>query len=279
MKNPLVFSHLYVSRRSAIIYFMFLIINIPLVEATPTHTTEIVFLGDSITVGAGIGGASYVDRLREFGEPWNSEYIYLNNFGVNDRQARYYAENGLPSEISDPTYVIIQLGSNDLLYGDPEIFNSSYRKIIEDLLALNPQQIYSLQFPWLNLTKSNIRLEYLLATEGLEGFEEHGFTDVKIPINQSLIPKYQSVIRNISQEFGIHSIDLWEITENHTEYYIEDEAHLNYDGALIVAEKIHQELGSEISEISSDSSTPGLGTLSLLNAVIVIATLYKRKKK
>ncbi|MCH8905822.1 MAG: SGNH/GDSL hydrolase family protein [Candidatus Heimdallarchaeota archaeon] len=208
---------------------------------------EVVFLGDSITVGTGIGGASYVETLRqEFGEPWNSPSIYLNNLGVTGRQARYYSENGLPSEISNPTYVIIQLGTNDLLYGDPEIFNRSYRQVIEDLIALSPHQIFSLQLPWYNLTKANRILDYLLQTEGLKFFEELGFFDVKSPVDQSVIPKYQTVIRSISQEFGIRSIDLWELTENHPEYYIDDEIHLNHFGALAVAEKINQELGSEI---------------------------------
>jgi len=48
---------------------------------------EVVFLGDSISVGTGIGCASYVETLhQEFGEPWNSPSIYLNNLGVTGRQ-------------------------------------------------------------------------------------------------------------------------------------------------------------------------------------------------
>jgi hypothetical protein len=73
----------------------------------------VVFLGDSIAEGLSKGDESYVNKLPDFGDPWNSTHIRLRNLGVAGRQARYNIQYGLPTNIIDPNfsgipYIVVQ---------------------------------------------------------------------------------------------------------------------------------------------------------------------------
>ncbi|MFQ5979621.1 MAG: SGNH/GDSL hydrolase family protein [Candidatus Heimdallarchaeota archaeon] len=276
-------TRMYFSRKFILIYLIIMLASISPVEVDGQEkgiTTEVVFLGDSITEGLGKGDESYVNKLPEFGEPWNSDHILLRNLGVAGRQARYYTQNGLPSNLIDSdfsglTYIVVQLGTNDLNYlNNPDLFDTAYHALLGDLVSLNPepQEIFTLQFPWFNFTKDYVDYNSFFQGLNVENISHY----------ESIISQYQAIIKNVSLEFGFQSVDLWEITENHRDYYIDDEVHLNALGAQTIAEKIHNELGSQISVIPPDTSEQlhfPSSILVLATAFFIICMLKSRSKK
>lgn len=92
------------------------------------------------------------------------------------------------------------------------------------------------------------------------------------------------IIKNVSQEFELQSVDLWEITENHSEYYI-DAFHFNNLGAEAIVEKINDEIGSIIlifppeSLTTSSTSTPGFNFIIVLLQVVILTSGIPFRKK
>ncbi|MHA1979196.1 MAG: SGNH/GDSL hydrolase family protein [Candidatus Hodarchaeales archaeon] len=192
----------------------------------------------------------------------------------------FFHFNIIDTNFSGITYIIVQLGTNDLNYlNNPDLFDTAYHALLENLTSLNPEpkEIFTLQFPWFNFTK-----DYLDYTSFFEGLNVENISHY-----ESIIAEYRTIIKNVSQEFGIQSVDLWEITENNRDYYIDDEIHLNAIGAQIIAEKIHNEIGSKISIIPPESitttTTDTTGQFSLFWTTIIvlisITTIKNRKRK
>ena len=158
----------------------------------------------------------------------------------------YNQPNVITEYIMDnkPNYIFIQLGGNDAATGRRQLLNDSYGYLLDTIYQLDVNntiiQIFMINFNWglwfLDLTDEE---------------KEEFFYD-------------RSLYQNISKDYDLPLIDFFKVFENHTEYFIEGDGHINDLGQQVIAEQIHLQAAHVISPSTSTtsvSSTPSTASL------------------
>jgi len=200
-----------------------------------TQTTNIIFLGDSITRGT--TGFAYLDKLTDQGEPWDNSNFNIVNSGLNQEElANYYEnENRLRDRVFDhnPQFLYIFLGSVDLPVSSSVEYERNYRWVIETILDINStenfnlKQVILVQFPWI---QNQLNSSYLK------------------------VPEFFEIIANLTKEFDFGLVNLWNVTTDHPEYFV-DHVHPSQLGAGIIASEIHRQSSAEIFQVYESMQT------------------------
>ncbi len=207
-------------------YFLLLLLFLQPVSAE-TFNTQVVFIGDSITAG-GLG-VSYVDKLPDFGEPWNE--VQLINSAVTGYSVHHYYQNSerIENHIIQhlPENVFIMLGIADLHDLDSQKYYKEYSWLVESILNQSSAKIFLLSLTYAGLGAA--------ASFSLDS--------------------YQEVILNISKEYDLEYIDVYNCTELKFEYLV-DTVHLSDLGAEVVANEIvtHSELLISLEELNTNDA-------------------------
>ena len=237
-----------------LVIFISIISIFPVTAQMTSDTKTVVFLGDSITQGT--TGSAYIDKLPGQGEPWNSSQLNLINSGVNNDRARNFYEK--PERVLarvityKPEYVMIFLGANDLQFADSQAFQTHYHWLLDTILLLDENRtieaIFLVQFSWLSQVSETTALEYL------------------------------NVIGNISVTYNYPLVNLWDVTLDHPEYFV-DAAHPNDQGAEVIAQQMHQAFGSlinfeEQSKLSPLSESQNSTNADFIGLELIIFALF-----
>ncbi|MHA1911433.1 MAG: SGNH/GDSL hydrolase family protein [Candidatus Kariarchaeaceae archaeon] len=209
-------------------YFILLLILLqPIAVDAEITNTNVVFIGDSITAG-GLG-TSYVDKLPEMGEPWNE--VQLINSAICGYSVHHYYNYfyRIESHILqfNPDNIFIMLGIADLYELNPPKFYQDYSWLIENILNHSSAKIFLLSMTYASL----------------------GYAP------SMSLEAHQRVILNVSKEFNLQYIDVYNCTELRFDYLI-DQVHLNNLGAEIVANEIvtRSELQINSQEVTKDQA-------------------------
>lgn len=176
------------------------------VHLYPTYLAEMLGDGYKVT-NYGIGGTCVQEDLNY---PYTSTRAYK------------------ASVESKSDILIIMLGTNDIWgsgWRDEETFYKYYIHLIDSYLQTeNIPEIYLCTIPHVYMEDN-----------------EYFGTDMQEKSN-----KISSVIRRVSNERGYHLIEMGSVTAEHPEWYLEDGVHLNYYGAVGVAETVYDALEDRV---------------------------------
>ncbi|HFH9837637.1 TPA: GDSL-type esterase/lipase family protein [Streptococcus suis] len=186
---------------------------------------KVAAIGDSLTYGYGLENRIQDAYPCILAEMLGSHY-QVSNFGLSGRSLQsttdfpYLEEvNARLSLESEPDIVIIMIGSNDSrsLYWNRERFTEEFRQFVR-LYQLLPSQpdVYVVVPPYVPTSRF-----------GLD--------------NSVIKEELQYIIPNIATDLGIKSINLYPLTEGHTDYY-SDGLHLAPKGNRVIAEEIYRQL-------------------------------------
>ena len=199
------------------------------------YKPSFVFVGDSNTASVQWKNGSYVVKLPELGNPWDQ--LNITNSGHDGRGAfSYYKQPEIIMQnILDynPDFILVALGGNDFLHFQNSVqFKTNFHYLISGLENISSTcqitQIYIANIYWGSLS--------------LPDYEVQRYTD------------FQQIINNTATEYNIPLLDFFSVTENHTEYYLKDNIHLNEQGHWAIAEAINQQIGSDVSTKSQNLS-------------------------
>ncbi|MCE7736710.1 MAG: SGNH/GDSL hydrolase family protein [Candidatus Heimdallarchaeota archaeon] len=220
--------------------------KLPITQAqTSTDPITIVFVGASNTEEGYRANVSYVSRLSSFGDPWQDANL-VNEGHAGWGMFSYFEKPTMIAEHVikyEPNYVFIYLGGNDVVTGRGGKLNQSYRYFLETLDQLDVnntiKQVFMINFNW--------GLWLLTAT------------DADIADYQ----KDRQMYVDIANDFDLLLLDFHDTFENHTEYFIEGDGHINDLGHQVIAEQIHLTTADIIAPpISSSLTTVSSSTVS-----------------
>ena len=161
---------------------------------------EVACIGDSITYGYGVNKKdSWVYKINE---KTKNKYI-LNNYGICGQRMQDMNWN---QEI-DEDICLILLGTNDAFSWDEQAFQKS---VDVGLQSLKGKKIFVL------LPPAIVQDEYY-----------------DLILKEKIIP----VLKKMAEKYHLETIDLYSLTEGHSEYY-SDGLHLNKEGNEVVAKEI-----------------------------------------
>ena len=190
----------------------------------------IACMGDSITYGHGVAQTRKHDAWPFVLQKLLGEGIEVHNYGINGATAiadtpDSYASSGLLDRALKrrADVYILMLGSNDTKerYWDHGRFEAGYLDIVSRVLNQHPKALF-LMFP-------------PCAFAGEDGSTAYGVSAEKI--KNEIIP----FIKKTAGELSLPAIDLYSLTEDHPEYYLEG-VHPNVLGNLVIAEKVAESL-------------------------------------
>ncbi|MBQ9031613.1 MAG: hypothetical protein IJ106_09215 [Parasporobacterium sp.] len=202
-------------------------------NALPADTSAASDLIEVVCVGDSITAAGYPEVLAELlGDAYE-----VNNYGQPGAQMvsgeRFsYMDLDLFQESLDlgADYYFLMLGSNDSMAGekwDPEAFRRDYTAFLNAYTGLGEStNVYVLISPAVYKDEENPRaLAYRV--------------DLDI-LNQEIRP----MIREIAEELGIPTIDIYSLTDGHPEL-LADGLHPNEDGNCVFAQAIYDQVFAE----------------------------------
>lgn len=201
-----------------------------------TYQPSFVFVGDSNTASVQWKNGSFVVKLPELGNPWDQ--LNITNSGHDGWGAFSYFQQ--PEVIMqnilnyNPDFILVALGGNDFLHFQNAVqFQASYHYLISGLENISAScditQVYLANIYWGSLS--------------LPDYEVQRYED------------FQQIINNTAAEYNLPLLDFFSVTENHTEYYLKDNIHLNEQGHWAIAEAINQQIGSDVSTKSKNLSS------------------------
>lgn len=197
-------------------------LELPITQAQPsTDPIIIVFVGASNTEEGYRANVSHVTLLKSFGDPWEDANLINEGHAGWGLFSYYNKPNVINEHIMKhkPNYIFIQLGGNDAATGRRNLLNDSYRYLLDTIYQLDVnntiRQIFMINFNW--------GLFFLDFTEVIK---EEFFYD-------------RSLYQNISKNYDLFLLDFFNVFENHTEYYINGDGHINDLGQQVIAEQIH----------------------------------------
>jgi lysophospholipase L1-like esterase len=188
---------------------------------------KIACLGDSITYGHGVAQTRTRDAWPFVLQSLLGEGFEVRNFGINgataleDTPDSYRGSGFLAKalEYKADTYILM-LGSNDTKarYWNAEAFRRDLRGIARDILGTGPEKLFLMLPP-----------KAFSGPDGQTAYDVNNGT-----IRTEVIP----AVLETAEEFGLRTIDLYSLTEDHPEYYLEG-VHPNVLGNRVIAECVY----------------------------------------
>lgn len=201
-------------------------------EAESTRIYQVYCLGDSITYGSGLPQeqrplACYPAQLQEL---LGAKYQVMN-YGVSGRTLtdvpeRSYRDTGYLDmvKLQSPDILVVMLGTNDSKEDvwDAQRYQEEYVALVEELQAIESEPDIYLMIP-------------------PEAFPyEDGV--IVYGINNDIIhDEIRHIVRTVSEETGAGLIDLYAVTENHPEYFV-DGVHPNEQGYEVLAKAVYEQI-------------------------------------
>lgn len=201
-------------------------------EAESTRIYQVYCLGDSITYGSGLSQemrslACYPAQLQEL---LGAKYQVMN-YGVSGRTLtdvpeRSYRDTGYLDmvKMQSPDILVVMLGTNDSKEDvwDAQRYQEEYVALVEELQAIESEPDIYLMIP-------------------PEAFPyEDGV--IVYGINNDIIhDEIRHIVRTVSEETGAGLIDLYAVTENHPEYFV-DGVHPNEQGYEVLAKAVYEQI-------------------------------------
>ena len=202
----------------------------PAVEEPQTKKPKIAFIGDSITYGTGTLLTRKKDAFPVFVQEQLPEYEVLN-YGFNDRTLQkegdlpYTKEKMYPATLACKADVyVIMLGTNDTKKKnwDPERYESEYKDFVKQYVDIaGAENVYVMQ-------QSRC-------------FPVFGMKDALYGIRCAEVDKLPGIARRVANELGCKTIDLYTLTKDHPEWFI-DGVHPTAKGNKAIAAAIVQNL-------------------------------------
>lgn len=179
-------------------------------------------VGDSITYGYGLEDRSicWVSLLQKsLGQNYTTR-----NFGLNGRTVLSYGYSYLNEKLAEEFFntnedvVLFMLGTNDTkkIYWNAESFEKEYREFIQKIKN----------------KKNNPKIYIMIPTCIFISDPTSGTPNNDILVNETI-----PIIKKIASEEGIKTIDLYEYTKNHSEWF-NDGLHPNIEGNEEIAKEI-----------------------------------------
>lgn len=200
-------------------------------EQQKNHIYKVYCVGDSITYGTGVvehrDTESYPALLRTL----LGERYEVYNYGVSgrtllDNTAKPYRATGYLEELQtdEPDIIVILLGSNDSKPQNWQAaqYEAQYVSLVEELQNI----------------ESNPKLYIAIPPKAYpneDGKTAYGIDDTVIG------GEMQEIIQNVAVQTGTGLINLYEITENHPDYFT-DGVHPNAAGNAVLAESVYESI-------------------------------------
>ena len=196
-------------------------------EASQTEKIKVDCVGDSLTYGQGAENpetGSYPALLQQLlGDKYE-----VGNYG---KRGHTLTENGVCYRDSDAyqetldnkaQIYIIMLGTNDSHPDtwDAEQYENDLNNLIDGYFAVNEDADV-----------------YLMTPPHIYDFDGKYIEEAKI-IEEEVAP----IVRTVAEERNLKLIDIWNLTADHDDWYIEDGMHMNDTGYAALAEYIDGEL-------------------------------------
>ena len=183
-------------------------------------------LGDSITYGHGVQETREEDAWPFLLQKMLGEGVRVLNFGINgatalrDTPDSYEASGMFDRALGSGADVfLLMLGTNDTKdrYWDAAQFYTDFRYLAQSILDLRPKSLILMLPP--------------KAFAGSSGVTAFGVSDERL--SSGVVP----AVRAAAEEFGLELIDLYSLTQDHPEYFLEG-VHPNREGNAALAAHI-----------------------------------------
>ena len=207
----------------------------PQKEKTHSKEKKVICLGDSITFGSGVIGTRRRSAWPYLLNEKLPDYVEVLNYGISGATMlrsgdKPYRESFLKAvEKIDPDTLLVMLGTNDSksqnwdadsFERDYEAFLKRFMKEVREVILMLPPK----------------------------AFPPEGQTEILFQIRDRVIAgEVIPIIRKLAEQNGLPVIDLYKLTEDHSEYFHHG-VHPNNLGNKILAEHILPYLYSPIYE-------------------------------
>ena len=195
---------------------------------------RVACVGDSITYGHGIKGWAKNNYPAVLQDLLGDEY-HVANFGESGRtlspdgdQPYWESKQYELSLEYDADIIVIMLGTNDTKpenWVDTGYFNSQLTKLIQSYKENNP----------------DVRI--ILCTPAMAFFPDGNTGELT---NFDIRPDYVTIVRNTVRLYGLTNsyevVDVYDLTQNHREWFENDNVHPSNDGAKAIAELIAKKI-------------------------------------
>jgi sialate O-acetylesterase len=207
-------------------------------HTVPTDTQiKVACVGDSITYGHGITNWPKNNYPAVLGSILGDDY-HVQNFGqrgttLQKSTDRPYTK-GKPYAQSleySADILVFMLGSNDSITGrwiDAEAFIADYEEIVNSYKENNPDIRIILCTP---------------ACAFFDGEQNSGETD--FGLRPSIIKEIATRIRSFALAKSYELVDVYDLTQNHPEWFEADNVHPSNDGARAIAQLVASKIKSK----------------------------------
>lgn len=192
---------------------------------------QVYCLGDSITYGSGLpkeirSEACYPGRLQQL----LGMHYQVMNYGVSGRTLmenteRAYRDTGYVDmvKLQNPDVIFLMLGTNDSKLGvwDSVQYHKEYVALVKELQTIAGQPDIYLMIP-------------PEAFPGEDGVIVYGIR------NDVIRDEMRDIVRIVAEETGAELIDLYAVTEDHPEYFM-DGVHPNQQGYEVLADAVYRQ--------------------------------------
>lgn len=201
-------------------------------EEESTRIYQVYCLGDSITYGSGLSQelrpvACYPAQLQEL---LGARYQVMN-YGVSgktlmDVPERSYRDTGYVdiAKMQSPDILVVMLGTNDTKEDiwDAKRYKEEYVALVEELQAIESEPDIYLMIP-------------------PEAFPYEDGVIVYGINNDTIHDEIRDIVREVSEETGTGLIDMYAVTEDHPEYFM-DGVHPNQQGYEVLAKAVYEQI-------------------------------------
>lgn len=186
------------------------------------RTRVVACVGDSNT--AGYGGESYAVSLSEqLGDGWDVRAFGVCGASAMTSGAYPYSDTLTYAESleSVPDVVILMLGTNDTAtWHGADTFAREYEALLETYLALSSQP------------------RLILCTPPAPQTDDWPQGTVSFGVQPACFDALNAAIQNIAERHGLTLVDIYSLTQNHPDWFIDDGIHLDPIGARAVGQAL-----------------------------------------
>lgn len=193
---------------------------------------KVICVGDSITYGQGVLGSRDTDTYTALLAEMLGEDYQVVNYGLCNRTLLStgnmpYVDEDFATESleGDADIVIIMLGSNDSKPDnwDAELYEKEYIELVQKYQSMESAPSV-----------------YIMAPPRIFAEPEDSGDCNNTILTEELIP----IVQDVAEETGAQLIDLYSVTEAHSDWY-SDGLHPNAEGNKAIAEEIYKQLTAE----------------------------------
>lgn len=194
---------------------------------TQNEKIKVACVGDSITYGQGAENpetGSYPMLLQKLlGDDYEVENYGKRGHTLTENGVCYRDSDAYPQTLEAKAQIyIIMLGTNDSHPDtwDADLYENDLNKLIDDYIEINADAEIDLMTP-----------------PHIYDFNGKYTEEAKI-IEEQVAP----IVRKVAEERKLNLFDVWNLTTDHEDWYIEDGMHMNDIGYAALAEYINSEI-------------------------------------